>query len=494
MQITRQKTQWGYIDWMEEPSIQEINNTSFSYVILNPGQRQDDHIHYAEWQFLQILSGTVRHYINGVAKDYVAGDSVFIPVGASHAQENRGDETATQLRIRFPVNFRSTSKTTANSPIGLEEADPGFMRQVFRQGIRQLSKETIGHLSMPVVVTDASHNYQYHTHLDHQCLNCRTHDCPLWSSSQPQIRQFGEKCETTVCPNGLTVLMQPVKFDDTIVGYIKGGLFIEHPSLFEGETSPLFTPGTAFHSTLVFLQDMNSYLIEYYKDRKLERELLQSKNVIRKEEQHLMAVVSAYEESRDVALNLQIRNHFLFNTLNSIAALAVEDGSFGTYTAILNLSDLFRGLLRKEGTRVPLSEELDFLKNYLDLEKLRYENKLSIDWRIGKGTTDIIVPHNILQPVVENSFVHAFSNMPGEKKISVSTVRKDNRIIIKMKDNGCGMNSETLKSVKDSMRVSHAHGLSMVTRKLSGVFGTDFSLDIDSKAGKGTTYTIILPV
>ena len=89
------------------------------------------------------------------------------------------------------------------------------------------------------------------------------------------------------------------------------------------------------------------------------------------------------EQLRTHTLNIQIRNHLLFNTLNSIASLAVRDGSMDTYRAIIDLAELLRGLLRREGARVPLSEEIAFLQRYINLQTLRFEDGLVTDYGCG---------------------------------------------------------------------------------------------------------------
>jgi len=205
------------------------------------------------------------------------------------------------------------------------------------------------------------------------------------------------------------------------------------------------------------------------------------------------AITEAFSRQEEKTLNIQIRNHFLFNALNSIASLAIRDNSMDTYSAILDLSELLRGLLRKEGTRVPLAEELIFLQRYLSLQELRHEGSLNVIWNRSSSAEKVIVPHNFLQPIAENAFVHGFKDQRGQKELRITTALEGNHAVITVQDNGCGMEESQLTALRTSLSAGSTHGLSLVYRKLAGVFGMDFKMELNSKPGTGTVFRIVLP-
>ena len=199
------------------------------------------------------------------------------------------------------------------------------------------------------------------------------------------------------------------------------------------------------------------------------------------------------EQLRTHTLNIQIRNHLLFNTLNSIASLAVRDGSMDTYRAIIDLAELLRGLLRREGARVPLSEEIAFLQRYINLQTLRFEDGLQVTWRRCAAAERTFVPHNFLQPIVENALLHGY-NGHDRRELLIETALEEGRSVVRVQDNGCGMDAQTLERLRSSLYSGAAHGLSMVNRKLAGVFGQDFHFDIASRPGEGTCCRLSFPI
>lgn len=494
MSKIRQVTDWGHIDWLEEDSLKGSRPVYIGFRNIMAGCSEPEHILYAEMQFVYVVSGTATHIVNNCQRICRTGDYLLLPVGSVEKIINIGMGDLQELIVTIPIQLAASNTADENMRDERIPVDTRFLRKVFADGVDRLAAETLNHLRMTVIITDPVHHHVYRKALPRECRDCRDKNCPLWNGTASKQKESVGNCFTALCSGGLTILVQPVMFDGHIAGYIKGGLFNEQPNIFEGNGSLLEVTGTTFHSTRLFLENMAGYLRNYYHDCRMERELVLRREKEEEDEQTTKAITDAYRQTRDTALNLQIRNHFLFNTLNSIAALAVQDGSMDTYKAILNLSDLLRGLLRKEGARVPLKEELEFLNKYLSLQQLRHEGTLRVVWNLDPRVENVIVPHNFLQPVVENAFVHAFDQQKKTKKITVTTELHGNRAVITIADNGRGMTNEELERLRMSIKENTGHGLPLVQRKLSGVFGTDFDFLVDSVPRKGTRHRIILPM
>ena len=132
------------------------------------------------------------------------------------------------------------------------------------------------------------------------------------------------------------------------------------------------------------------------------------------------ALSPAIAESRLQALQARIRPHFLFNSLNAVLSLIRSDPRQAE-TALLDLADLFRVLMRDNRELVPLADEIELCRQYLGLEKLRLSDRLSVEWHLNNMPGDALVPPLMLQPLLENAVYHGIepSSEPGVVSINI---------------------------------------------------------------------------
>ncbi len=193
-------------------------------------------------------------------------------------------------------------------------------------------------------------------------------------------------------------------------------------------------------------------------------------------------------KARMDALSSQINPHFLFNTLNTVSALIRIDPD-SARGVVLKLSNILRRLLRKHETFVPLSEELQFIDDYLDIEVARFgRDNLEIVKHLGEETLEAFVPSMLLQPIVENCLKHGLAPKLGGGKIQLRTTTRDGRLHIEIEDNGVGISEEKMPHV-----YVEGIGLSNVRERLHVLYGADFNLEIQSRSGEGTVIRIDVP-
>ncbi len=193
-------------------------------------------------------------------------------------------------------------------------------------------------------------------------------------------------------------------------------------------------------------------------------------------------------KARMDALSSQINPHFLFNTLNTVSALIRIDPD-SARGVVLKLSNILRRLLRKHETFVPLSEELQFIDDYLDIEVARFgRDNLEIVKQLGEETLEAFVPSMLLQPIVENCLKHGLAPKLGGGKIQLRTTTRDGRLHIEIEDNGVGISEEKMPHV-----YVEGIGLSNVRERLHVLYGADFNLEIHSRPGEGTVIRIDVP-
>src|SRR5712664_2723304 len=193
-------------------------------------------------------------------------------------------------------------------------------------------------------------------------------------------------------------------------------------------------------------------------------------------------------KARMDALSSQINPHFLFNTLNTVSALIRFDPD-SARGVVLKLSNILRRLLRKHETFVPLSEELQFIDDYLDIEVARFgRDNLEIVKQLSEETLDAFVPSMLLQPIVENSLKHGLAPKIDGGRIQLRTTNRNGRLHIEIEDNGVRISEEKMPHV-----YVEGIGLSNVRERLRVLYSTDFRLEIESRTGEGTVIRIDIP-
>jgi len=184
------------------------------------------------------------------------------------------------------------------------------------------------------------------------------------------------------------------------------------------------------------------------------------------------------------ALKMQIHPHFLFNTLNSIAALLHKDVEAAD-RMIARLGDFLRLTLKSSDAQiVNFEQELEFLKCYLDIEHIRFQDRLTVDLDIDSHALTAMVPNLILQPIVENAVRHGVARQTYPGHITIRARREGERLIMKVEDNGAGLKVKSNGS---------GIGISNTRARLEQIYGSDFTLQFTNSAERGTTVTLDVP-
>jgi two-component system, LytTR family, sensor kinase len=205
-------------------------------------------------------------------------------------------------------------------------------------------------------------------------------------------------------------------------------------------------------------------------------------------EKKLEAQQLLLNEARLAALQRQIKPHFLFNTLNSVASL-IRSNPEQARTVVYKLSAILRRLLRKQENLAPLREELSFIDDYLAIEMVRFGDKLRFQKDIEPDTLDRLVPSMLLQPLIENSIRHGLSSKVDGGMIRVRSRAAEGRLHVTVEDDGVGISENRLATLFEQ-----GIGVSNVNERLKVLFGADYRMWVESKPGEGTTTGIEIPL
>lgn len=218
-----------------------------------------------------------------------------------------------------------------------------------------------------------------------------------------------------------------------------------------------------------------------------------------KEKELLME--SSMREAQLKTLQAQINPHFLFNTLNAGAQLAMMEGADKTTEFIENMADFFRYNIKKMNQDTTVGEEVRLVDNYIYILNVRFTGEIHFEKEIDKKVLDVKVPSMILQPIVENAVNYGIRNIDREGKIKLTVYQKEEFIYLSVWDNGIGMSEEKISQIlKGEMREvdlksnSNGIGLGNVIERLKLFTGREDVMEIRSAGrDKGSEFVIKVP-
>lgn len=205
------------------------------------------------------------------------------------------------------------------------------------------------------------------------------------------------------------------------------------------------------------------------------------------------------KEAELKALQAQFNPHFLYNALNSIywkIVLLYDDDE--TASLVSSLSELLKYSLASVSTPSTLQEELTQIRNYITIQEARHGDELHVSIDVEEGLLHCRMQRLLLQPLVENVFVHAFRDQTADKRLSIRAYRVENDMQIEIADNGCGMPSETIRKIIedrnyfDEQKERESIGIRNVIRRIDLVHGSPYELHI-RRLPQGTSMRLLLP-
>lgn len=198
------------------------------------------------------------------------------------------------------------------------------------------------------------------------------------------------------------------------------------------------------------------------------------------------------------ALQAQINPHFLYNSLDSINWLVRKGNTEKATEMISALTTFFRIGLSKGRDIITVREELEHVRSYLVIQKIRYENQFEYSFYVDPETENYFVPKLMLQPLVENALYHGIKLCDRKCILMIQILSHGDRIEIEVLDNGAGMDAETLESVRKAMEHkgenrANSYGVVNVNDRIQILAGQEYGLRLTSEKGVGTSARIVLP-
>ena len=188
------------------------------------------------------------------------------------------------------------------------------------------------------------------------------------------------------------------------------------------------------------------------------------------------------------SLRMQLQPHFLFNTLNNIVSLVRDNKNEAAVGMLVGLSDLLRHALEhSDEQEVPLKEELEFVQLYLEIQQMRFSDRLRIETNIDPATLKALVPSLLLQPLAENAFKHGLSQSGAAGMIRIESHLEKDELHISISDDGAGLpDNWQLKS-------SSGIGLANTIARLEQLYDGQHKLDIHNRSEGGVEVSVVIP-
>lgn len=191
------------------------------------------------------------------------------------------------------------------------------------------------------------------------------------------------------------------------------------------------------------------------------------------------------------ALKMQLHPHFLFNTLHSISALMHENVELAD-KMVARLGEFLRMTLRNSGaSEITLEEEVKFLECYLDIERIRFEDRLTVSFEIEPSVLAVRVPNLIMQPIVENAIRHGIAPRAGPARLAIRARRRSDSLLLEVEDNGPGLSEASDRTGNEA---AGGLGLRNTRGRLERFYGSPERLQLENLPSGGLLVTLRIPL
>lgn len=194
------------------------------------------------------------------------------------------------------------------------------------------------------------------------------------------------------------------------------------------------------------------------------------------------------------ALQAQINPHFLYNTLNSIRWMAMIQQADNIRETVEVLGRLLRNTIKMKETIIPIHKELELLRDYIYIQKIRYNNKFEVIFEMEESMKDYRCLKFILQPIAENAIFHGIEPKEGRGTITIHAFRDKDRVIFEVHDNGVGIPQNILDKLLSDHEDNDGIGVRNVHERIQRTFGLNYGLELESAIGDYTIVRIMQPV
>lgn len=483
--MVRQITDWGEISWLEDGL--EVGLKA-GIVTLAAGAHQPKHMHYEE-QVIYVIQGLARSILDGVETRLSAGKFFHWKAGVEHEIYNLGGQ---------PFKHILVSNPGAEEPESLgfkQESSLEVFPDLIYIAVEAIRTQFLETLHYGYAIFDSYGNLILQSDFyPEYCVECCS---PTRNPGRVScMRNIPlEDCtaeQSFYCENGMEVFQYPIFFRGKFLGYMQSG-YIRHSTSRKGKIEEVYdSPESVVLGIRSLLRKTIKAIRNFCEFEQFRRELMEKELCISSQEEMQRILIKNLRDTQYAMTDLKINNHFLFNTLNSMASMALDEGAMALYQSIVDLSKMFHYTLRTQASMVLLEKEIDYVRAFLQLQKLRYGESLEVFYDLDDSAMHTMVPFNFLQPVAENAFVHGLEET-ARKQVRISVLKDGAWIEIKISNSGKKLNAQECRAINQGIQGNTSHGLSILYQKLKAVYKGAFLFQIGTDKKGNTCFTIRIP-
>ncbi|HBG22949.1 MAG TPA: hypothetical protein DDW83_06810 [Peptococcaceae bacterium] len=427
-------------------------------------------------------------------------DQVKIIIGGGPITQSISDKVGADAYVKYGTSVASAARKLlqTKSKKDAHAQLPDILNAEYQERLKTL-------FEVEPTFLDASGNaaIKEEGETPNKCLNC------------PEWRQLHcvENTGLLTCPCGLLKIEAAVEFDGKALAKIVLGPFIEE-SVTLKENSPSKMPGSICacinkpgideagtpplptEKMLPILQVFIELVQERVREQQLQQQVEEQKESLIRSLKFQDELKGALYEADYRSLQSQVNPHFLFNSLNSLARMAMVEGAEQTEKLSYALARILRYILQNFKGTVTVAQEIKMLQDYLFVQQVRFSDRLAVDFQIKEDIKEARIPCLALQPLVENAVLHGIEPLEGKGEIKIHGRQEKQKVVFEIRDNGVGIPSGKLEGISqlniNSSGRGHTTGLGLahVHQRLQHYFGSDYGLDIESSENEGTLVRI----
>ena len=497
-----QEFDWGRVNWLVNPASLDDSRASVGHIMFFPGQSDLEHRHFGEEQILYVISGQGSHVVNGSKAAFKSGDTLYLPPFSRHQVINDSGSELHILGVYIPARFQAPAKEhleyLRDDETGglLSLTDPEVIKE-------QLNKLALAMGQSIRLISPDGSTLIASDNLPPLCrsLGMRKNHCRLHLKKAIDGIAASTATHTFHCCGKVTSIIIPVIHGSSISGYLKCGEFFfnaadrEATKLYlaglkiEGETGSPDRPAEILEELTV--DKLNMVYTAASNALEVARHIAELSMSVARQKKHeeykvslmegRMAEARLKEALKEADLKLlqsQLNPHFLFNTLNTISHMAYLDGARGVSDLVCGLSSLLKAALGKVQSLIPLSEELELLRQYLDIQKARFGDRLETSTKIESRLAGFMIPALTLQPIVENAIIHGLESSLEPCSIDIAARRDRSGLVVLTVDN----DGPPIENINEN---AWGVGLNSVKARLLHHYNNTFSFKLLNKPQGG---------
>ena len=501
---------WGEFYWLELSTKNHKAQSSLSVVKVYPFQEQKIHPHPGYEEIVIGIEGELIHWCDDREIVIQKGRAGYIRSGGQHSIRNISDQAATFISIVTPVLPTALGDLSSIDDVELDE----LIEMIKLEPITDKFSQSVG-LAVTLISAPNGNKLTEPKNLPEFCGLCyalRAGDCAICTNDG--IDSVGNELKICNCRYGLTSFLSPIIINRRLLGYL--GCGYELLAVQTTETVDLINQyfpveyvllaQRAYLELAVITRNhlasaaetillVTTSLVQLIVFSAREKQMTAYRLKLSLETQKQAELESSLKEVRLKFLESQVNPHFLFNTLNTIAQMAVMEGATTVSSLTYALSNLLRCSLGKSDSLITVQEELDYVKDYMFIQKTRFPHKFEAQIDVDNQISHVKIPFMTLMVLVENSIIHGFSDMKRAGNLYIKGSMEGETAVFVVEDNGRGVPQAVVAHVENLNQSGFnssikSIGLRNIYMRLKHFYGDHFSLTIESLAKQGTKVTI----